>query len=55
MRKLSVLGLPSDDRACGKYRVEWPLAALQDAKLADTYVPPIKHGDRFCQDKRGGR
>ena len=48
-KKMKILGLPSDDRACGHYRVEWPLQALQDAGLAETYVPPIKNGDRFVK------
>ena len=46
---MKILGLPSDEHACGKYRVEWPFAALNDAGLAETYVPPIKHGDRFVK------
>jgi len=46
---MKILGLPSDAHACGKYRVEWPLQALQDAGLAETYVPPIVDGDRFVK------
>ena len=49
MKRFSILGLPSDDKACGHYRVIWPLQALQNAGLVDIYVPPIKHGDRFVK------
>ena len=48
-KKMKILGLPSDDGACGHYRVIWPLRALQDAGLVDMYVPPIVDGDRFVK------
>ena len=51
---MKILGLPSDDGACGRYRVIWPLQALQDAGLADVYVPPIKDGDRFVKLSEDG-
>lgn len=52
---MKILGLPSDNRACGHYRVIWPLQALQNAGLLDTYVPPIKDGDRFVSLSLEGR
>lgn len=53
---IRILGIPGDKAqgACAHYRAIWPLGEMKAQGLADTYVPPAKHGQLTVEFNQNG-